>query len=74
MKKLAYAVVAAGLAGVSGLVMAAEESSPHSLTGNLGFFSDYRHLLPVALESYMAGGWNIGHGSENSVLPQMADR
>ena len=65
MKKLAHAVVAAGLAGVSGLVMAAEESSPHSLSGNLGFFSDYafRGVSQTDEDPAIQGGFDYAHAS-----------
>lgn len=64
MKKLALALVLNGLVGVPALAIAAEEG-PHSLTGNLGFFSDYafRGVSQTDEDPAIQGGFDYAHSS-----------
>ena len=65
MKKLAHALVLTGLMAMPALATAAEESSPHSITGNLGFASDYRFrgISQTFEEPAIQGGFDYAHTS-----------
>lgn len=64
MKKIALALVLNGLVGVPALALAAEES-PHTLTGNLGFVSDYafRGVSQTDEDPAIQGGFDYSHSS-----------
>lgn len=61
MKKLAYALVLTGLVAMPALA----EDSPHSITGNLGFFSDYafRGVSQTDEDPAIQGGFDYAHAS-----------
>lgn len=63
MKKLVLSLTTAGLLGTSGLVLA--EDSPHTITGNLGLFSDYsfRGVSQTVAEPAIQGGFDYAHSS-----------
>jgi uncharacterized protein (TIGR02001 family) len=63
-KKLVAAATAAAFA-VPGTVLAQETSSPHTITGNLSFFSDYsfRGLTQTLEEPAIQGGFDYAHSS-----------
>ena len=64
MKKLVHALVLTGLVGMSTFAMAAEES-PHSLSANVGMFSDYvfRGLSQTGGDPAVQGGLDYSHSS-----------
>lgn len=64
MKKIVSALMVAGLASVSGVAMAAE-ASPHTLTGNVGFASDYRFrgISQTYEDPAIQGGFDYAHSS-----------
>lgn len=63
MKKLVQSLVLVGLLSGSGLVMA--EDSPHSVTGNIGLYSDYafRGQSQTAGDAAIQGGFDYAHSS-----------
>lgn len=63
MKKLVKSLVLCGL--VSGSAVAMAEDSPHSITGNLGFFSDYafRGVSQTDEDPAIQGGFDYAHAS-----------
>lgn len=63
MKKLVLTLTTAGLLGTSGIALA--EDSPHTFTGNLGFYSDYafRGVSQTANEPAIQGGFDYAHSS-----------
>jgi len=64
MKKLVHALVLTGLVGTSTFAMAAEES-PHSLSANVGMFSDYifRGISQTGSDPAVQGGLDYAHSS-----------
>ena len=64
MKKLVHALVLTGLVGVPTFAMAAEES-PHSLSANVGMFSDYvfRGISQTGGDPAVQGGLDYSHSS-----------
>ncbi|MEQ1593317.1 MAG: TorF family putative porin [Thiobacillaceae bacterium] len=64
MKKLAYVLMLAGMVSVSGVVMA-EEASPHTVTGNLNFVTDYafRGISQTDATPAIQGGFDYAHSS-----------
>jgi uncharacterized protein (TIGR02001 family) len=64
MKKLVHALVLTGLVGVPTVAMAAEES-PHSLSANVGLYSDYvfRGISQTGGEPAIQGGLDYSHAS-----------
>ncbi|HSJ79652.1 MAG TPA: TorF family putative porin [Thiobacillus sp.] len=64
MKKLVHALVLTGLVGMSTFAMAAEES-PHSLSANVGIFSDYvfRGISQTGGDPAVQGGLDYAHSS-----------
>jgi len=64
MKKLVHALVLTGLVGVPTVAMAAEES-PHSLSANVGLYSDYvfRGISQTGGEPAIQGGLDYSHSS-----------
>ena len=63
MKKIVSALVLAGITGVPALAMA--EDSPHSVTANLGFASDYRFrgISQTFEDPAIQGGFDYAHSS-----------
>jgi uncharacterized protein (TIGR02001 family) len=63
MKKLVHALVLTGLIGVPATVVAAE--SPHSLSANVGLYSDYvfRGISQTGGEPAIQGGLDYSHAS-----------
>lgn len=61
MKKLVPALVLSGLAAMPAFA----EDSPHSITGNLGFFSDYafRGVSQTDEDPAIQGGFDYAHAS-----------
>ncbi|MDT3706930.1 MAG: TorF family putative porin [Thiobacillus sp.] len=64
MSKLAHAFVLTGLVAMPALATAAD-ASPHSVTGNLGFFSDYafRGVSQTDEDPAIQGGFDYAHAS-----------
>lgn len=64
MKKLVHALVLTGLVSVPALAVAAEES-PHSLSANVGFTSDYRFrgISQTFKDPAIQGGLDYSHAS-----------
>lgn len=64
MKKLVHALVLTGLVGVPTVAMAAEES-PHSLSANIGVYSDYifRGISQTGGDPALQGGLDYSHAS-----------
>lgn len=64
MKKLAHALILTGLMAMPALAMAAEDS-PHTITGNVGFFSDYafRGVSQTDEGPAIQGGFDYAHSS-----------
>jgi len=64
MKKLVHALVLTGLVGVPTVAMAAEES-PHSLSANVGLYSDYvfRGISQTGGDPAIQGGLDYSHAS-----------
>jgi uncharacterized protein (TIGR02001 family) len=64
MKKLVHALVLTGLVGVPTVAMAAEES-PHSLSANVGLYSNYvfRGISQTGGEPAIQGGLDYSHAS-----------
>jgi uncharacterized protein (TIGR02001 family) len=64
MKKLVHALVLTGLVGMPAAAMAAEES-PHSLSANVGLYSDYvfRGISQTGGEPAIQGGLDYSHSS-----------
>jgi uncharacterized protein (TIGR02001 family) len=64
MKKLVHALVLTGLVGMSTFAMAAEES-PHSLSANVGMYSDYvfRGISQTGGDPAVQGGLDYSHSS-----------
>ena len=64
MKKLVHALVLTGLVGVPALAVAAE-TSPHTVTGNVGFASDYRFrgISQTFEDPAIQGGFDYSHTS-----------
>lgn len=62
--KIVTAAVAGALA-LPGAVLAEEAASPHTVTGNLGFYSDYslRGLTQTLEEPAIQGGFDYAHSS-----------
>ena len=65
MKKLVHALVLTGLVGVPAFAMAAEEESPHSLSGNITLTSDYvfRGVSQTQGGPAIQGGFDYAHAS-----------
>jgi len=65
MKKLVHALVLTGLLGVPTFAMAAEEESPHSLSANVGMFSNYifRGISQTGGDPAVQGGLDYSHSS-----------
>jgi uncharacterized protein (TIGR02001 family) len=65
LKKNIVAGTIAGLCAVPSLVLAEDASSPHTITGNVGFFSDYsfRGLTQTMEEPAIQGGFDYAHAS-----------
>lgn len=63
MKKIVSALVLVGIAGVPALAMAGD--SPHSVTANLGFASDYRFrgISQTFEDPAIQGGFDYAHAS-----------
>lgn len=63
MKKLVHSLVLCGL--VSGSAVAMAEDSPHSITGNLSFVSDYqfRGVSQTDEDPAIQGGFDYAHAS-----------
>jgi uncharacterized protein (TIGR02001 family) len=64
MKKLVHALVLTGLVGVPTVAMAAEES-PHSLSANVGLYSNYvfRGISQTGGDPAIQGGLDYSHSS-----------
>ncbi len=64
MKKLLHALVLTGLVGVPTVAMA-EEESPHSLSANVGLYSDYvfRGISQTGGDPAIQGGLDYSHSS-----------
>lgn len=64
MKQLSYALILAGMFSGSGLVVAAE-TSPHTVTGNLNFVTDYRFrgISQTFEDPAIQGGFDYAHSS-----------
>ncbi len=64
MNKIVSALVLAGMVSAPGVVMA-EETSPHTVTGNLSFVTDYRYRGVSQTDEGMAiqGGFDYAHSS-----------
>lgn len=64
MKKLVHALVLAGLVGVPAVVIAAE-TSPHSLSANVGMYSNYvfRGISQTGGDPAVQGGLDYTHSS-----------
>ncbi len=64
MKKLAHAIILGGLMSGAATVMAAE-TSPHTVTGNLNFASDYRFrgISQTFEDPAIQGGFDYAHSS-----------
>ncbi|MGK2951118.1 MAG: TorF family putative porin [Thiobacillus sp.] len=64
MKKLVHALVLTGLVGMPTFAMAAEES-PHSLSANVGMYSDYvfRGISQTGGDPAVQGGLDYSHSS-----------
>lgn len=65
MKKLAHALVLAGLVGLPGLAAAEETASPHTLSANVGLYSDYifRGISQTGGDPAVQGGLDYSHSS-----------
>jgi uncharacterized protein (TIGR02001 family) len=65
MKKLVHALVLTGLVGASTFAMAADEVSPHKLTGNVTLTSDYvfRGISQTGGDPAIQGGLDYTHSS-----------
>ena len=65
MKKLVHALVLTGLVGLPAFAMAAEEESPHKLTGNVTLASDYifRGISQTGGDPAIQGGLDYTHKS-----------
>ena len=65
MKKLVHALVLTGLVGMSTFAMAAEEESPHSLSANVGLYSDYifRGISQTGGDPAIQGGLDYTHST-----------
>lgn len=63
MKKLAYALALTGLLGAPAATLAAD--SPHSLSANVGIFSDYvfRGISQTGGDAAVQGGFDYSHSS-----------
>jgi len=63
MKKLVHALVLTGLVGVPALAIA--EDSPHSLSANVGLYSNYvfRGISQTGGDPAIQGGFDYGHSS-----------
>ena len=64
MKKIVSALALLGMVGAPGVVMA-EETSPHSLTANVGLYSDYifRGISQTGGDAALQGGFDYAHSS-----------
>lgn len=64
MKKIVSALVLAGMVSAPAVVMAAE-TSPHTLTGNVGMYSDYifRGISQTGGDAAIQGGLDYTHSS-----------
>ena len=65
LKKKLLAVAVVGAFALPGAVLAAEAASPHTITGNLNFVSDYsfRGLSQTLEEPAIQGGFDYAHSS-----------
>lgn len=65
LKNKILAAAVAGALALPGAVLAEEAASPHTVTGNLGFFSDYslRGLTQTLEEPAIQGGFDYAHSS-----------
>lgn len=64
MKKIISALVLAGMVGAPGVVMA-EETSPHTLSGNIGMYNNYvfRGISQTGGDPAVQGGLDYTHSS-----------
>ncbi|MBU4500626.1 MAG: TorF family putative porin [Gammaproteobacteria bacterium] len=65
MKKIVSALILAGLVGAPGVVMAEEAASPHTLSANVGMYSNYvfRGISQTGGDPALQGGLDYTHSS-----------
>ncbi|OYW39105.1 MAG: hypothetical protein B7Z35_05230 [Hydrogenophilales bacterium 12-61-10] len=65
MKKIVSALILTGLVGAPGVVMAEEAASPHTLSANVGMYSNYvfRGISQTGGDPALQGGLDYTHSS-----------